>query len=75
MSLIFFLDDEPDGPNDPQLYIILTGFHEAVLASAMIDLKININAIINLKTEYNAKLECGLSTENTEVQKIMYFTF
>lgn len=46
-----------------------------MLASAMIDLKININAIINLKTEYNAKLECGLSTENTEVQKIMYSTF
>lgn len=34
----------------------------------MIDLKININAIINLKTEYNAKLECALATENAEVR-------
>ena len=69
------IDDEPDGPNDPQFYIILIGFREALLASALIDLKININAVINLKTEYNAKLECVLSTESTEAQVRFYFIY
>ena len=55
MAMVF-LDDEPDGENDPKHYIILSGFTDASLLSFLIDMKIHVESIISIKTEYHIKL-------------------
>ena len=51
------LDDEPDGPTDPQHYIILTGFFDAAVLTSLIDIKVVPNAVIRIKTDYHLKLK------------------
>lgn len=55
-----FLDDEPDGVGDPQHYIILTGFTDASLLTYLIDMKISIDAIINLDSECQLGISEGI---------------
>lgn len=54
--IAIFLDDEPDGENDPKHYIILSGFTDASLLSFLIEMKVHVKSIISIKTEYHIKL-------------------
>ena len=57
ISLYLCSDDEPDGPDDPKHYIIVSGFTDSSLMSYLLDMKVTINAIFNIKTDYHLKLQ------------------
>ena len=51
-----FVDDEPDEPDDPNHYIIITSVYDPHVLQPLIDLGVPIDAIIKLKSEsYDVK--------------------
>ena len=48
---IYIVDDEPDGANDPQHYIIITSVYEPHVLQPLIDLGVAVDGIIKVKSE------------------------
>ena len=51
LSFIYIIDDEPDGANDPQHYIIITSVYEPHVLQPLIDLGVAVDGIIKVKSE------------------------
>ena len=64
------IDDEPDEATDPKHYIILSGFTDAQLLSELVDVKIPVDVIINLDTDYHMRYVDF--TRNIEKYRDMY---
>lgn len=61
-----FADDEPDGKDDPQQYIVITSVYEPRVFQPLIDLGVVIDAVLNVKSEsYIPKEVVQIDTEES----------
>lgn len=51
------LDDEPD--DGPQRYVLITGFHHPHLLTYLLEIGVNIDAIINVNSQSYNSTDCG----------------
>ena len=66
-NLLFSIhsDDEPDGPNDPHHYIILTGITDTALIHHLVEMKIPLHAIIDIQTDYQVRVDEQIKNEES----------
>lgn len=60
-----YLDDEPD--DGPQHYVLMTGFHQPSLISALDSVGVHVSNIIRLKSDRSHKSDVAQEEERTIV--------